>query len=142
MNRRRLLRILAALPFAGGLFRSSAAAAATAPLEGESRPGESGPACLSIGVAAGVAPRPRSARAPRRCPCRRGSTLGGGTALNKGLAGRRSEAIEAARDTAMNPAVVDAFALAICGAGGPPAYFSVVPLGHYRIISRLVPNLA
>ena len=42
--------------------------------------------------------------------------------FNKGLAGGRPEAIEAARDTAMNPAVVDAFALAISGAGGPPAY--------------------
>jgi FAD/FMN-containing dehydrogenase len=42
--------------------------------------------------------------------------------FGKGLAGGRPEAIEAARDTAMNPAVVDAFALAICGAGGPPAY--------------------
>jgi FAD/FMN-containing dehydrogenase len=42
--------------------------------------------------------------------------------FNKGLPGGRPEAIEAARDTAMNPAVVDAFALAISGAGGPPAY--------------------
>ena len=42
--------------------------------------------------------------------------------FGKGLAGGRPEAIEATRDTAMNPAVTDAFALAICGAGGPPAY--------------------
>jgi len=42
--------------------------------------------------------------------------------FNKGLAGARPETIEAARDTAMNPAVVDAFALVICAAGGPPAY--------------------
>ena len=42
--------------------------------------------------------------------------------FNKGLAGATAEAIAAARDTAMNPAVVDAFALAISGAGGPPAY--------------------
>lgn len=42
--------------------------------------------------------------------------------FGKGLAGGRPEAIEAARDTPKNPAVVDAFALAICGAGGPPAY--------------------
>jgi Berberine and berberine like len=42
--------------------------------------------------------------------------------FNKGLAGAAPEAIATARDTAMNPAVVDAFALAICGAGGPPAY--------------------
>jgi hypothetical protein len=42
--------------------------------------------------------------------------------VNKGLAGAPAEAIAAARDTAMNPAVVDAFALAISGAHGPPAY--------------------
>ncbi len=42
--------------------------------------------------------------------------------FNKGLADATAEAIAAARDTAMNPAVVDAFALAISGAGGPPAY--------------------
>jgi FAD/FMN-containing dehydrogenase len=41
---------------------------------------------------------------------------------HKALAAGAPEAIEAARDTAMNPAVLDAFALAICGAGGPPAY--------------------
>jgi hypothetical protein len=35
---------------------------------------------------------------------------------------RRPEAIDAARDTAMNPAVAEAFALAICGADGAPAY--------------------
>jgi FAD/FMN-containing dehydrogenase len=42
--------------------------------------------------------------------------------FNKGLAGATPEAIATARDTAMNPAVVDAFALIISGAGGPPAY--------------------
>jgi FAD/FMN-containing dehydrogenase len=42
--------------------------------------------------------------------------------FNKGLAGATAEAIAAARDTAMNPAVVDAVALVISGAGGPPAY--------------------
>jgi FAD/FMN-containing dehydrogenase len=42
--------------------------------------------------------------------------------VNKGLAGATANAIATARDTAMNPAVVDAFALAIIGAGGPPAY--------------------
>jgi FAD/FMN-containing dehydrogenase len=42
--------------------------------------------------------------------------------FNKGLAGGRPEAIAAAKDTAMNPAVADAFALAISGADGPPAY--------------------
>lgn len=42
--------------------------------------------------------------------------------FNKGLAGAPAEAIAAARDTAMNPDVLDAFALMIMGAEGPPAY--------------------
>jgi hypothetical protein len=42
--------------------------------------------------------------------------------FNKGLAGASPEAIAAARDTAMHPAVLDAFALAISGAQGPPAF--------------------
>ena len=41
--------------------------------------------------------------------------------FNKGLAGAPAEAIEAARDTATNPAVLEAFALAISAAEGPPA---------------------
>ena len=45
--------------------------------------------------------------------------------FNKGLAGATGEAIATARDTAMNPAVVDAFALAISGAGEPPSYPNV-----------------
>jgi FAD/FMN-containing dehydrogenase len=42
--------------------------------------------------------------------------------VNKGLAGAPAEAIAAATDTAMNPAVLDAFALVISGAEEPPAY--------------------
>jgi FAD/FMN-containing dehydrogenase len=42
--------------------------------------------------------------------------------LNKGLAGAPAEAIDAARNTAMNPAVLDAFALVICAAREQPAY--------------------
>lgn len=42
--------------------------------------------------------------------------------FNKGLAGGPTEAITAAHDTAMNPQVLTAFALAIAGASGPPAY--------------------
>ncbi len=42
--------------------------------------------------------------------------------FNKGLAGAPAEAIEAARNTAMNPAVLDAFALLVSGAAEPPAY--------------------
>jgi FAD/FMN-containing dehydrogenase len=42
--------------------------------------------------------------------------------FNKGLAGAPSEAVEAAKNTAMNPAVCDAFALAIIADGQGPAY--------------------
>ena len=42
--------------------------------------------------------------------------------FNKGIAGATAEAIAATKDTAMNPAVVDAFALAITGDFGQPAY--------------------
>ena len=42
--------------------------------------------------------------------------------FNKGLAGASSEAIESAKDTAMNPAVYGAFALAIVADGQGPAY--------------------
>ncbi len=42
--------------------------------------------------------------------------------FNKGLAGAPPEAIEAAKDTAMNPSVCDAFALAIIADGQGPAY--------------------
>jgi FAD/FMN-containing dehydrogenase len=48
--------------------------------------------------------------------------------FNKGLAGAPAEAIAAARDTAMNPAVVDAFALVIVAMGGPPAFAGIA--GH------------
>jgi FAD/FMN-containing dehydrogenase len=44
---------------------------------------------------------------------------------NKGLAGATAEAIAAARDTATNPAVTEAFALLIMGALGQPAYAGV-----------------
>ena len=42
--------------------------------------------------------------------------------FNKGLAGSPPEEIEAARDTAMNPDVLDAFALAIIAGEGDPAF--------------------
>ncbi len=42
--------------------------------------------------------------------------------FNKGLAGATPEVIAAAKDTAMNPAVCDAFALAIVADGQGPAY--------------------
>lgn len=42
--------------------------------------------------------------------------------FNKGLAGAPPEAIAAARDTAMNPQVLDAFALVIITGYGAPAY--------------------
>jgi FAD binding domain/Berberine and berberine like len=45
-----------------------------------------------------------------------------GLHFNKGLAGAPPEAISASGDTATNPAVLTAFALAIIGGFGPPAY--------------------
>ncbi len=42
--------------------------------------------------------------------------------FQKGLAGGSAEAIAASRDTATNPAVVNAFMLAIIAGEGPPAY--------------------
>ena len=42
--------------------------------------------------------------------------------FNKGLFGAPSEAIATGKDTATNPAVLDAFALAIIGNAGDPAY--------------------
>jgi FAD/FMN-containing dehydrogenase len=48
--------------------------------------------------------------------------------FNKGLAGAPQEEIEGARDTAMNPAVIDAFALFIIAGGGPPAFAGIA--GH------------
>jgi FAD/FMN-containing dehydrogenase len=42
--------------------------------------------------------------------------------FNKGLAGTNADDVAAARDTAMHPAVLTAFALAIIAGGGPPAY--------------------
>ena len=42
--------------------------------------------------------------------------------FNKGLAGAPPEAISAAKGTATNPAVMSAFALAITGGEGPPAF--------------------
>ena len=42
--------------------------------------------------------------------------------FNKGLSGASDAVIAAARDTATNPQVLDAFALAITAASGPPAF--------------------
>jgi FAD/FMN-containing dehydrogenase len=53
--------------------------------------------------------------------------------LNKGLAGAPAEALVAAKDTAMNPAVLNAFALAIIAGEGPPA-FPGIP-GHEPEVS-------
>ena len=42
--------------------------------------------------------------------------------FNKGLAGAPAAELAAARDTATHPGMVDAFALAMCGSDGPPAF--------------------
>ena len=53
--------------------------------------------------------------------------------FNKGLAGAPAAEIDAARDTAMNPAVLDAFALAIIAGGGAP---------HFPGMPSAAPDLA
>lgn len=45
-----------------------------------------------------------------------------GLHFNKGIAGAPQSALDATRDTAMNPAVLDAFALAIIAGSGDPAF--------------------
>ena len=47
---------------------------------------------------------------------------------SKGIAGAAPDTVAAVKDTATNPAVLEAFALAISGSGGPPAYPGIV--GH------------
>ena len=54
--------------------------------------------------------------------------------FNKGLAGAPADAIAASRDTATNPAVLDAFALAIIGSGSGPSYPGVQ--GHEPDVER------
>ena len=54
--------------------------------------------------------------------------------FNKGLAGAPAEAIKAAQDTATNPLVLDAFALAIC-AGEQPRVHPAMP-GHRPDLKR------
>ena len=58
--------------------------------------------------------------------------------LHKGLAGAPAEAIAAARDTAMNPAVLDAFALAIIANGGLPLQALPFYSGYARNRARAV----
>jgi FAD/FMN-containing dehydrogenase len=55
---------------------------------------------------------------------------------NKGLAGAPAEAVAAAQDTAMHPAVLDAFALAISAGGGPPAYPGLAGHEPDRVAAR------
>jgi len=58
--------------------------------------------------------------------------------FNKGLAGAPAEAIAAARNTATNPAVLDAFALAIIANGGPPLAWLPFYSGYARQHARAV----
>lgn len=59
---------------------------------------------------------------------------GVGLHFNKGLAGASPEVVAAARDTAINPAALDAFALAISAAEEQPAYPGVP--GHQPDVAR------
>jgi FAD/FMN-containing dehydrogenase len=56
--------------------------------------------------------------------------------FNKGLAGAPADVLAAARDTATHPDVVGAFALAICGADGPPAYTGLPGPGPDLVAAR------
>jgi len=58
--------------------------------------------------------------------------------FNKGLAGGLASATRAARDTATNPAMLDAFALAIIGGFGPPAYSAAPDLEVARRDARAI----
>ena len=53
---------------------------------------------------------------------------------NKGLAGAPAKVLDWTRDTAMNPAVLDSFALAIASANEPPAYPGIA--GHEPDVAR------
>ena len=69
--------------------------------------------------------------------------------VNKGLAGAPAEALAAAKDTATNPAVLDAFALAILGSEESTAYPGVAERGpdvaagrrHAQAIGRAMAEL-
>jgi len=69
--------------------------------------------------------------------------------VNKGLAGAPAEAIAAARDTAINPAALEAFALVICATEGQPAYPGIAgrepdvatARTHARAIARAMDEL-
>jgi FAD/FMN-containing dehydrogenase len=61
-----------------------------------------------------------------------------GLHFNKGLAGAPAEAVAAARDTATNPVVTEAFALAISAAEGPPAFAGVT--GHEPDLAKAREN--
>jgi hypothetical protein len=64
--------------------------------------------------------------------------------FNKGLAGAPEDAIAASRDTATNPAVLNAFGLAIIGGFGPPAYPTIPgytpDLGEARCAAAAIGN--
>ncbi|THD55999.1 FAD-binding protein [Phenylobacterium sp.] len=62
------------------------------------------------------------------------ATWGVSLHFNKGLAGAPAEALARSRDTATNPAVLDAFALAITGGEEPPAYPGIA--GHEPNIAK------
>src|SRR5271165_7173144 len=80
------------------------------------------PAWLPVPVAARRFIAGGAARAVCRCAVRGEQALGRGLAFQQGPRRRSPDAVAAAKDTATNPAVLTAFALAIIAAGGAPAY--------------------
>ncbi|MBI1362175.1 MAG: FAD-binding protein [Alphaproteobacteria bacterium] len=57
--------------------------------------------------------------------------------FNKGLAGAAPDALRDARDTATNPDVLGAFALAITATGGPPAYTEMPGRPMPEVVARV-----
>ena len=72
--------------------------------------------------------------APIGCAVRGEPVLEHRTATQQGPRRRPAEVLAAARDTATNPAVLDAFALAIVAGRGPPAYPGIA--GHAPDLAR------
>ena len=109
--------------------RPARRAAGQCVLAGRSGAGRPGAAWLPVGLAAGGAAARGPAAGARRRAVRRDAGTGACRCTStRAWQARRPRRWPRRRDTAMNPAVLDAFALVICGAEGPPAYPGVA--GH------------
>ena len=103
---------------------------------GDARSGGLVPAWLRVRLAAGVAAAQQESLADALFAASRHWSVG--LHFNKGLAGGLVAAATAARDTATNPAMLDAFALAIIGGFGPSAYSGTPDLAAARRDARAI----